>query len=253
MKVTFLGTGTSQGVPVIGCSCHVCTSKDPRDKRLRCSLFIEVDGTKIIVDSGPDFRQQLLTNNITDIDAIIYTHEHKDHIAGLDDVRPINYLQQKNISLYAEQRVLETIKTEFHYAFSNMQYPGLPKLDLHTIENKIFRIGPVEIEPIRVYHHKLPVFGFRINDFVYITDANRIEPEELEKCSSARLFVINSLRYKKHISHYTFNQALEVIATIQPKQAYLTHISHLLDTHKTVMKQLPENIALAYDGLSLNL
>ncbi len=251
MKITFLGTGTSQGIPVIGCNCEVCLSDDPKDKRLRCSIHIEIDNLSIIIDTGPDFRQQLLRERITDIDAILYTHEHKDHVAGLDDVRPINFFQKKDMPIYAESRVLTALKREFPYAFSENKYPGVPQLKLHEIENKPFLINGIEITPIRVMHYKLPVFGFRIQDFAYITDANYIDDQELEKLKNLDALVLNALRYKEHISHYTFDEAIEIIDRLQPKKAYLTHISHMLDKHQSVQKQVPPNIALAFDGLRI--
>lgn len=252
MKVTFLGTGTSQGVPIIGCDCNVCKSTNPKDKRLRSSIFLEIDNQKIVIDTGTDFRQQLLNNHIEDIDAIIYTHEHKDHIAGLDDIRPINYLKKKDIPIYAEHRVLEALKGEFHYAFAEIKYPGLPKLTTHEIQNTSFQINQTTFQPIRVMHHKLPVFGYRINDFAYITDANFIASEELDKLKNLDVLVINALRYESHISHFTFDEALAIIEQLQPKQAYLTHISHLLDLHDVVNAKLPAQIRLAYDGLVIN-
>jgi len=253
MKVTFLGTGTSQGVPIIGCSCKVCTSEDPRDKRLRCSMFIEVDGLRLIIDTGPDFRQQLLANNIKDVDAILYTHEHKDHIAGLDDVRPINFLQQKDMPLYAEAQVITALEREFHYAFSEVKYPGVPQLQVHQIDEHPFHVQDVKIIPIRVLHHKLPVLGFRIKNFAYVTDANFIAEEEQEKLKGLDVLVLNGLRHEKHISHYSLSEAVEVIQKLEPKQAFITHISHLMDKHEVVNTQLPKNIRLGFDGLCFEL
>lgn len=252
MKITFLGTGTSQGVPVIGCDCSVCQSDEPRDKRLRCSIYIQEGENSIVIDTGPDFRQQLLRENITDIDAIVYTHEHKDHIAGLDDIRPINYFQKKDMPLYAEERVCDALKREFPYAFTENKFPGLPQISLNVIDNKMFEAANFQLTPIRVMHHKLPVFGYRIKGFAYITDANHIADEELEKLKGLDVLVLNALRYKEHISHFNIEQALAVIEQLQPKQSYLTHISHLLDIHQSVEKQLPANISLAFDGLTIN-
>lgn len=252
MQITFLGTGTSQGVPIIGCKCKVCQSLNPKDNRLRSSIHIQKGETAIIIDTGPDFRQQLLKNKIDDIDAIVYTHEHKDHVAGLDDVRPINFLKEKDIPIYAEKRVLNALETEFHYAFSEKKYPGVPSIETHAIENKPFTINNVNLLPIRVMHHKLPVLGFRIGDFAYITDANFISAEEKLKLNHLDVLVLNALRKEEHISHFTFFQALQLIKELQPKQAYLTHISHQLGSHEQIMKELPENISLAFDGLQIH-
>ena len=252
MKITFLGTGTSQGVPVIGCNCAVCQSENPKDKRLRCSIAIEENGKRIIIDSGPDFRQQLLRENITDVDAIIYTHEHKDHVAGLDDVRPINHFHKKDMEIYAEARVIEALKREFQYAFTANKYPGVPQLNLHEIENKPFQVSGFEVLPVRVMHHKLPVYGFRIGNFAYITDANYIAPEEMDKLKNLDVLVLNALRYQEHISHYTLDEAIEVINVLKPTRAFLTHISHWLDLHEVVNKTLPPHISLAFDGFSFN-
>lgn len=253
MKITFLGTGTSQGVPVVGCNCHVCSSLNPKDKRLRSSIHVQLNETSIIIDTGTDFRQQLLANKIDDIDAIVYTHEHKDHIAGLDDIRPINFLQNKSIAIYAEERVQEALKREFHYAFSAIDYPGIPKLLLNTIVNQPFTVDEITLIPIRVMHHKLPIFGFRISNFAYITDANFIEQKELDKLKNLDVLVINALRYQKHISHFTMQEAMEIASLVQAKRTYFTHISHLLDCHHKVCQELPANMSLAFDGLQLHL
>lgn len=253
MKVTFLGTGTSQGVPIIGCHCAVCQSKDPKDKRLRSSVFIEVNSVKIIIDTGPDFRQQLLREHIEDISAILYTHEHKDHVAGLDDVRPINFLQEKDMPIYAEPRVIEALEREFHYAFSETSYPGVPQLIVHPIGLKEFEIEGVTVTPIRAFHHQLPILGFRIGNFAYITDANRIEESELNKLAGLEVLVVNALRKESHISHFTLDEAVEIATQINPKQTYLTHISHMLGKHNEVNKGLPKNISLAFDQLQIHL
>jgi len=250
MKITLLGTGTSQGIPVIGCDCKVCTSDNPKDKRLRCSIHIQEGDNSIVIDTGPDFRQQLLKESITNIDAILYTHEHKDHVAGLDDIRPINFLHKKDMPLYGEQRVIEALKREFPYAFTEHKYPGVPQLTLHTIENRPFSVANFKVTPIRVMHHKLPVFGFRIKNFAYITDANFIEKTELEKLKNLDVLILNALRFKEHISHFNLEQAIAIVKQLQPKQTYFTHISHLLDQHQTVQKTLPDHISLAFDGLS---
>lgn len=253
MKITFLGTGTSQGVPVIGCDCPVCQSDNPKDKRLRCSIAIGEKGKRLIIDTGPDFREQLLRENIDDVHAILYTHEHKDHIAGLDDVRPINFLKKHDMPLYAEDRVIEALKREFYYAFLEKKYPGVPNLVLHEIDSNPFTVEHFEVTPIRVMHHKLPVFGFRINNFAYITDANYIAEEELKKLENLDVLVLNALRYEKHISHFNVEEALEVIERLQPKQTYLTHISHLLGLHDVENKKLPQNVQLAFDGLVIHI
>lgn len=254
MKLTFLGTGTSQGVPVIACQCEVCKSSNPKDKRLRTSALIEVEGVEINIDSGPDFRQQMLREDVRNLSGILFTHEHKDHVAGLDDVRAFNFLQQKPMEIYCTERVFETLKREFMYVFDpKFQYPGIPKINVNLIENKPFTHQGIEITPIQVLHYKLPVFGYRIGDLTYITDANYISEEELEKMKGSKILVINALRKETHISHFTIDEALEIIKQIQPEKAYITHISHLLGKHEEVSKELPENVFLAYDGLRITL
>ncbi len=250
LKITFLGTGTSQGVPVIACSCRICTSKNKKDNRLRTSVLIESDELKLIVDSGPDFRYQVLRAGLQKLDAILYTHEHRDHIAGLDDVRSFNYLQKKPMPIYGNASVIDQIKREFHYAFEN-KYPGIPQLEIHEITNEKFRIDGLSITPIEVIHHKLPVFGFRIMDFTYITDANSIPTKEMDKIHGTKTLVINALQKDDHLSHFTLMEALKVIEIIKPKMAYLTHISHNMGLHEEVSKELPPNVFLAYDGLSI--
>ncbi|MDR1897492.1 MAG: MBL fold metallo-hydrolase [Prevotellaceae bacterium] len=249
MKITFLGTGTSQGVPVIGCRCEVCRSAESKDKRLRTSALVEVAGKVILIDAGPDFRQQLLRENITKLDAILLTHEHKDHIGGLDDVRALNYLTQKPVDIYAEQRVLNAVCCEYFYAFKENPYPGVPEMKLNEILSSPFFIGDVEITPIRVYHHQLPILGFRIADLVYITDANRIYAKEKRKILRCKTLVINALRKKTHLSHFSLSQALKVAQKTEAQTVYLTHISHQMGLHKEVEKELPPNAHLAYDGL----
>lgn len=250
MKITFLGTGTSQGVPVIGCDCDVCRSNDIKDKRLRTSVLIEVKGKVFVLDTGPDFREQMLREEVHNIDGIIYTHEHRDHIAGLDDVRPINYLKQKPIEIYGEERVLEALKQMIPYAFGENRYPGVPDINLNLITNQPFVIEGMEFTPIRVYHYKLPVFGFRVGDFTYITDANYIPEEEKEKIEGSKYIVVNALRKKKHISHFSLSESLEVISEFSPRKAYLIHMSHQMGFHESVNSKLPEYMSLAYDGLS---
>ena len=253
LKITFLGTGTSQGIPVITCNCKVCKSTDQKDNRLRSSVLVETDELVFVIDTGPDFRQQMLKENVQRLDAILMTHEHKDHVAGLDDVRSFNFKTGKAVDLYAEKRVQEAIKREFAYIFADYKYPGVPDIKMHLIENKTFNIRGVDIIPIRAMHYKLPVFGFRIGNFTYITDTNYISEEEIHKIYGTDILVINALRIKKHLSHYNVEQAIEVIEKIAPKQAYLTHISHAMGLHEPVQKILPENIFLAYDGLKLKI
>ncbi|MFD2247212.1 MBL fold metallo-hydrolase [Pontibacter ruber] len=249
MKVTFLGTGTSQGVPVIGCTCEVCRSVDYRDKRLRVSVHLQVEGKSFIIDSGPDFRQQVLRERIRTLDALIFTHEHKDHTAGLDDIRAYNFSQNKDMPLYGEERVLEQLKREFAYIFSGIQYPGIPRVQLHPITETPFEIDGVLFRPIRVKHYKLPVLGYRVGDFTYITDANHIPEEEMDKIRGSKVVVLNALRQEPHISHFSLQEAVDLLTDLAPERGYLTHISHLLGPHREVEPTLPEFIRLAYDGL----
>lgn len=253
MKFTFLGTGTSQGVPMIGCQCAVCRSEDARDKRLRSSLMVESDGTRVVIDSGPDFRQQMLREEICSLNGIVFTHEHKDHIAGLDDVRAFNYLQQNSMSVYATVNVQVALKREFHYVFNGARYPGIPKIDLFTIDRNRFTVGDIEFLPIPVLHLNLPVLGFRMGDFTYITDANTIPESSMELIKGSRVLILNALRREKHVSHFTLDEALELIEEIKPEQAFLTHISHQLGKHAEVEMELPSHVRLAYDGLKISL
>lgn len=253
MKVTFLGTGTSQGIPMIACDCEVCLSKDTRDQRLRVSLHIETQGKSFIIDTGPDFRQQVLRAGIKRVDAIVYTHEHKDHTAGMDDVRGFNYAQKSSIPLYAQKNVIDQLKREFAYAFDENKYPGVPEIDVFEIENAPFEIEGVQWNPILVKHYFLDVFGYRIGDFTYITDANAIADVELEKIKGSKVLVINALRKTNHVSHFTLEEALEIIQKIEPEQAYITHISHQMGLHTEVQLELPANVFLAYDGLEIQL
>lgn len=249
MKVTFLGTGTSQGVPVIGCECEVCTSIDFQDNRLRSSIHIEVDGLSLVVDTGPDFRQQMLRSRVKKLDAVLFTHAHKDHTAGMDDIRSFNFLQKMDMPVYARQDVICQLKEEFAYMFSESKYPGVPRVVINTITCDTFTIGKTKIQPIEVRHHKLPVLGFRINDFTYITDANYISDEEKEKIKGSKILVLNALQKTPHISHFTLAEALELIAELKPEKAYLTHISHKLGTYQEIKKELPKNVEQAWDGL----
>ncbi|PMD98201.1 hypothetical protein BWI97_05840 [Siphonobacter sp. BAB-5405] len=254
MQVTFLGTGTSQGVPVIGCDCPVCRSLDFRDKRLRVSMHVEAEGRSLVIDTGPDFRTQALRERIMHLDAVVFTHAHKDHTAGLDDVRPFNFRQNSDIPLYGQAAVLEQIKVEFAYAFAEHKYPGTPRLQLHPIENKPFEILGLQLTPIEVMHHKLPVFGYRIGDFSYITDANFIAESELDKLRNSKVLVINALhKGPRHLSHFVLPEALEIIEKLKPEVAYLTHISHSMGLHAQVEAELPPHVHLAYDGLKINL
>ncbi|MBE9464108.1 MBL fold metallo-hydrolase [Dyadobacter subterraneus] len=253
MKITFLGTGTSQGVPVIACDCVVCRSTDFHDKRLRTSVWIQVHGKSFVIDTGPDFRQQMLRANVRDLDAIIYTHQHKDHTAGLDDARAFNHRQGKDIPLYSRQEVLNQIQVEFAYAFQEKRYPGVPHFELHPIENEPFEVQGVTFIPIEVMHYKLAVYGYRVGDFTYITDANYISEIEQEKIAGTRVLVLDTLQKEPHLSHFTLSQALELIDKLNVPMAYLTHISHRLGLHAEVEKELPPNVRLAYDGLVLDL
>jgi len=253
MKLIFLGTGTSQGVPIIGCRCKTCVSQDSKDKRLRSSVYIQIGELHLVIDTGPDFRQQMLREQITKLDAILFTHDHKDHTAGLDDVRAFNFIQKKHMEVYAEAYVLDTLKREFSYAFAKVKYPGVPKINLNKITNKTFRINEIDIIPIRGIHFKLPVLGFRIENLAYITDMNFIENEELNKLYGLDVLVINALRYEKHVSHFNYEEALAIIEKVQPKKAYLTHVSHALGKYSDLQPKLPKNVFLSYDGLTLNI
>lgn len=253
MKVTFLGTGTSQGVPVISCKCEVCKSADIRDNRLRCSVLIEHNNKHILIDTGPDFRQQMLRAQVTNLDAVLYTHEHKDHIAGLDDIRAFNFFQKKHMDLYVTPQVEEAIRREFAYIFAKDNYPGIPLVNLHQIGNSPFELFGEQITPIAVSHFKMPVLGYRLGDFCYVTDAKTIAPEEIEKMKGSKVIVLNALRKETHPSHLTLNEAVSILNYIKPEQAYLTHISHQMGLHKLVEAELPEFIKIAYDGLIVNL
>jgi phosphoribosyl 1,2-cyclic phosphate phosphodiesterase len=253
MKVTFLGTGTSHGVPMIACSCEVCTSEDTKDKRLRSAVMIEVDGQNIVIDTGPDFRMQMLREKVKRLDAVIFTHEHKDHTAGLDDIRAFNMFQDAAIDIYATKRVQANLHNCYEYIFADQRYPGIPEVKTHTIENKPFYVGPTEIIPIEVLHYKLPVLGFRIKDFVYITDANAIPGIEREKIKGAKVLVLNALRISRHISHFSLDEALEMAGQLNIETTYFTHISHQLGKHEDVSKILPEGIFLSYDGLKIEI
>ena len=253
MIVTFLGTGTSQGIPIIGSEHPVCLSNNPKDKRLRVSVLVEWDNYCYVIDCGPDFRYQMLRANCSKIDGILFTHEHSDHVAGLDDIRPF-YFRQGDIPIYAHKRVLEALRKRYDYFFKTEdKYPGVPNLIENEIFNSPFTLGGLKIEPINVLHHKLQVFGFRFGDFAYITDAKTIEEEEIKKLKDLDVLVINALRLDKHISHFNLEEALDFISIVNPKRAYLTHVSHLLGFHEEVQQSLPKNVYLAYDNLKITI
>jgi phosphoribosyl 1,2-cyclic phosphate phosphodiesterase len=254
LTITFLGTGTSQGIPVIASNHPVCKSNDPRDKRLRVSILISWKEYNFVIDCGPDFRQQILRENCTKIDGVLLTHEHSDHTAGLDDIRPF-YFQQGKISFFAHKRVFENLKQRFSYIFETVnKYPGAPTIDEIEIDkNTTFSLGDKNIIPIEAFHGVLPVLGFKIDNFAYLTDVKTIEKREIEKLKKIEVLVINALRYEKHHSHLNLAEALELIEEIKPKKTYLTHISHVLGFHEEVEKTLPKNVFLAYDTLKINL
>ncbi|MFN7313925.1 MAG: MBL fold metallo-hydrolase [Bacteroidota bacterium] len=254
MKVTFLGTGTSQGVPLIACKCKVCQSQNHKDKRLRTSILVEVNGKNLVVDSGPDFRQQMLRAGVERLDALLLTHAHKDHIAGMDDIRAFNFRQKEAIDVFCTEKVEQQIRQEFAYIFAEFKYPGIPEINLYNINaDASFEAAGFVVEPVEVMHYKLPVLGFKFDDFVYITDANFISGKELQKIKGCKVLVLNALRKEPHISHFTLQEALELIQEIKPEQAYLTHISHQLGMHDEVSAELPEGVYLAYDGLTLTI
>ncbi len=251
MQITFLGTGTSQGVPLIACPCMVCQSSDDKDKRLRTSVLIEDKGHAIIIDTGPDFRAQMLRENVKQLHAVVFTHEHKDHTAGFDDIRAFNFISKKKIDVYASASVQDAIKREYAYIFSDFKYPGIPEITLHLLKNELTTIQGMEFLPIEVLHYKLPVFGYRIGDFTYITDANYISEKEKAKIRGTKILVLNALRKEPHISHFTLMEALALIEELKPEKAYLTHISHQLGLHADVSRELPKGVELAYDGLKI--
>lgn len=248
-KLTFLGSGTSQGIPVISCGCWVCSSDDSKDKRLRASVLIEHQGYTVLIDAGPDFRQQMLAHGVKRLDAILLTHAHKDHIAGLDDVRAFNYTTGMPVHIYAEERVQEVVRKDYDYAFGDNKYPGAPDIDLHTIDDKPFKIGTLDVMPIRGYHAKLPVLGFMIGGVAYITDMNRIEQGEIDKMHGVDTLVINALRRESHMSHFTLGEALHISYLVSPRQTFLTHISHQMGRHAQIKEELPPNTFFAYDSL----
>ncbi|MCZ8353907.1 MAG: MBL fold metallo-hydrolase [Cyclobacteriaceae bacterium] len=251
MIATFLGTGTSQGVPVIGCTCSVCTSLDYRDKRLRTSLHLQTESNSLVIDTGPDFRQQMLREKIKSIQALLFTHAHRDHTAGLDDIRAYNFMQQQDIPLYAQIEVINQLKKEYSYIFSEHKYPGIPQLNCIEINETQFTIGADAITPLPVMHYKLPVLGFRIKNFAYITDANFIGEETFKKLEGIETLVLNALQIEIHISHFNLEEAIEIVEKVKPRRTYFTHISHKLGTHNAISKLLPSGIELAYDGLKI--
>ena len=252
VEVTVLGSGTSQGVPVITCECDVCSSIDPKDNRLRSSIMFRVRGENFVVDTGPDFRFQMLRENVKSLRGVLFTHEHKDHIAGLDDVRAFNYGEGRDMEVFCSESVEFALRREFHYVFSGVPYPGVPAISLNRIENKKFLLtNGVEVTPIQVMHYKMPVFGFRIGDFTYITDAKTISPEEMDKVKGSKVLIVNCLHRSQHISHFNLEEALAFIDAVKPERAYLTHISHLFGKQQDIESDLPENVFLAYDGMHL--
>jgi phosphoribosyl 1,2-cyclic phosphate phosphodiesterase len=253
LTIQFLGTGTSTGIPMIGCSCAVCTSDDARDNRLRTSVLVQSEATTLVVDTTPDFRYQMLRSNTRKLDAVVFTHPHKDHLAGLDDIRAFNFFSEVPMKVYANSLTEEAIRRDFYYAFSDTKYPGVPDIDLITINGDPFVAGDIPVLPIQVMHHKMPVLGFRFGNFTYITDANRIEEEKKEKIKGSQVLVLNALRKEKHLSHFTLGEAVALALELEIPEVYLTHISHQLGKHAAINKELPGHIQLAYDGLTIRL
>lgn len=250
-RLIFLGTGTSQGVPMIGCKCDVCSSNDPRDKRLRSSVYVEYEGLKILVDAGPDFRQQMLREDLSDLDAILLTHNHKDHTGGLDDIRALNYIERKPAHIFCEKYVEDSLRMEYSYAFEENKYPGAPEWEVHEIDEKPFSINGIEIIPIRGKHYKLPVLGYRFGSVAYCTDMNHISEEEFSKLEGLEHFIINCVRRGRHISHFSLEGALAIADRVGAKHTWLTHLSHQLPKHSELLAELPSGVEPAYDGLVL--
>lgn len=253
LTITFLGTGTSTGIPMIACGCRVCTSTDQKDKRLRSSILVESPATTIVVDTTPDFREQMLRINNKKLDAVLFTHPHKDHTAGLDDVRAYNFFSHRAMDIYANSLTEEALKREFAYAFSDKRYPGVPEINLITIDETPFVIGDIEVTPVVVWHYKMPVYAFRFGKFTYITDANRIDEEEKEKIKGSEVLVVNALRKEEHLSHFTLQEAVALVNELNVAQGYFTHISHQLGKHEEINQTLPPHIRLAYDGLKISI
>ena len=253
LHINFLGTGTSSGVPMIACSCSVCTSADKKDNRLRSSILVSSQKTSFVVDTTPDFRYQMLRLQVKSLDAVLFTHPHKDHIAGLDDVRAFNFFQEQPMQLFANQMTLDALMREFAYAFADKKYPGVPNLELNAIGMETFLIVDIPVLPVQVWHMNMPVYGFRFGNFTYITDANHIDAQEKEKIRGSEVIVVNALRKEKHISHYNLDEAVELVQELQVPRAYFTHISHQLGLHSDIEKSLPPGMHLAYDGLTIDM
>jgi phosphoribosyl 1,2-cyclic phosphate phosphodiesterase len=252
LTITFLGTGTSTGVPMIACDCPVCTSANKKDKRLRSSILVQSATTTFVVDTTPDFRYQCLRTGLKKLDAVLYTHPHKDHVAGLDDVKAFNFFTGQAMQVYANSLTTEALMREFAYVFADKKYPGIPEIVLNTIDTSPFMIGDIPVTPILVWHLKMPVFAFRFGMFTYITDANRIDAAEKEKITGSHTMVVNALRHKQHLSHYSVDEAIALVQELQVPNAYFTHISHQLGLYETINATLPPGIQLAYDGLQLH-
>lgn len=249
-RLTFLGTGTSQGVPIIGCHCPVCTSSDPHNKRLRTSVLVSTPQASILIDAGPDFRYQMLRAGVENIDAILLTHQHRDHVGGLDDVRPFNYYQKRPMPVYGNPATLNSLHSTIPYAFAEHRYPGAPEFNLYPVRDFPFRIADLEIEPIEVMHYKLVINAYRMGNLTYITDAKFISRNSIEKIKGTRILVVNALRKEPHLSHFSLSDALQLIDEIRPEKAYLTHLGHTMD-HAGISRELPPGVQLAYDGLCI--
>ncbi len=252
LKITILGTATSIGVPMLGCTCPTCQSIDPKDRRTRSSIFIEYQNEKILIDVGPDFRQQALNQGVHDIDHVLLTHEHTDHVNGLDDLRPLNFIHKKAINFYAETRVLKEIETRFNYIFDPKGI-RLPRLNVHEIKPGDVTIGKETIQAIRVMHGELPILGFKLENFAYLTDAKKIDSAETEQLMNLDLLIVNALRREEHHKHFTLQEALDFISMVKPKKALLTHLSHALPKHAELNNELPTNVSVAYDGMTISI